>query len=268
MLLLTTTLSEHTHNNEGEATTGIVQIAWSTISIVIENRLDSAKKIGMNRLFKNLKLNPKFLPLWQLLSPPFTFLALSRLTLIEKTSKIKITGLDELSQGGPYIFTNWHEHLPYLCHHHGRQGQRCMLMSPAPYMTPIDMWCRTTGLHVIRRSNSDIALVSLAEQINPTPHSQSPPYSVVLAIDGPAGPPHVPKRGCIQLAQETGAPIVHVNYTSARGTPDLTRWDQWLWPVLADDIHIHYSSPLRIPADVSLTEGTRMVQALAASISS
>lgn len=221
----------------------------------------------MNRLVNKLKHNPVFLPLWKLFSPPFALLALSRLTLIEKTSNVKISGLEELSEGGPYIFTNWHEHQPYLCHHHGRQGERCMLMSPAPYMAPIDMWCTATGLHVIRHPNSDIALVSLAEQLIPAQPSQQP-HSVVLAIDGPTGPLHVPKRGCVKLAQETGVPIVHVNYTSARGIPDVSRWDQWIWPVMGDEIHIRYSKPLLIHSNVSMAEATSKVQALAASISS
>jgi lysophospholipid acyltransferase (LPLAT)-like uncharacterized protein len=141
-----------------------------------------------------------------------------------------------------------------------------MIMSPAPYMAPIAMWCTTMGLTLVRNSCRDTALTDLAKQLSPTSPSQQRPSSVIFAIDGPNGPAHIPKRGCIQLAQTSGAPIVHVSYSSARGVRDLSRWDRWLWPVLGDEIVVRYSRPLLIAPDTSLEEATRQVQALAASV--
>lgn len=222
----------------------------------------------MKHFLKTIKHNPAYRTLWNILSPPFSLLAHCKLTLIEKTSDIKITGLEELDIGNSYIFTNWHEHLPYLCHHHGRQGRIYMMMSPAPYMAPIAMWCRLSGLGVVQNSSSDAALTTLAEHLTTSSHleQEQGPLSVMLAVDGPAGPRREPKRGCIQLAQETGTPIVHVAYSCTRGTRDMSRWDQWLWPGVGDCIHVRYSQPMLVPPGESLEVSKRRVRALADSV--
>mmetsp|Transcript_4806 Transcript_4806/g.8036 ORF Transcript_4806/g.8036 Transcript_4806/m.8036 type:complete len:205 (+) Transcript_4806:146-760(+) len=184
----------------------------------------------MNRLLiKSIKYDPVYKPFWQLTAPPFALYLYAKLAFIEKTSTVKVQGLDELNcRKNSYIFTNWHEHLPYLCHHHGRHGGRSVIMSPAPYMASIALWCSMTGFEPVRPDKSEVAMAILSSKLRASTVNElsqlEQKESVCFAIDGPAGPAHVPKRGCIQLAQETGVPIVHVSYTTLKGKPDLTRW--------------------------------------------
>ena len=50
--------------------------------------------------------------------------------------------------------------------------------------------------------------------------------SVELAVDGPAGPLHVAKPGCVTLALATGVPVVGVRYRGSMQVVTPGRWDR------------------------------------------
>lgn len=104
--------------------------------------------------------------------------------------------------------------------HHG-QHRRWLMISPAPYMDAIAAYSRLAGLRVVRGASGDKGRAALAALADRLLHGES----VFLAVDGPAGPPLKVKRGCIDLARATGAPIIPVAYTSRRGKHNLKRWD-------------------------------------------
>ena len=72
---------------------------------------------------------------------------------------------------------------------------------------------------------------------------------MVLAVDGPYGPRHRMKTGCVELARETGSPIVHVEYSCERAKENKERWDRRLVPVLFDTINIKYHAPIYVGGD-------------------
>ena len=51
------------------------------------------------------------------------------------------------------------------------------------------------------------------------------------------------KRGCYDLARETGAPIVLMSYTLAKGREDARRWDKRLLPNAFDAVRLRLSRP-------------------------
>lgn len=139
----------------------------------------------------------------------------------------------------PCIFVNWHQHQPFLTHYHGTHG-RGMMISDAPYMDGVAMWAKETGTVVVRGSSgSKVSKDALSELKDILEKGTS----VCIAMDGPVGPRHIIKKGCVQLAIETGCPLVHVAYTCKKGKPNNNRWDKWIVPALFDDIYVSYSQP-------------------------
>jgi lysophospholipid acyltransferase (LPLAT)-like uncharacterized protein len=96
-------------------------------------------------------------------------------------------------------------------------------------MDPIVRWAERLGLRVVRGGgkgqDSRAALKALERVL-----TDGSGGSVVLAVDGPGGPHRRLKRGCVDLARATGAPIVLVSYTLLRGQEDRGRWDRRLVP--------------------------------------
>jgi lysophospholipid acyltransferase (LPLAT)-like uncharacterized protein len=163
--------------------------------------------------------------------------------MIERTSTVRIRCPPKTKALAhtPRIYINWHTHLPFLIHYIGGQGMY-MLISNAPYMNPVVRWCQSSGLKVRRGgSGQGVDSRSMMKKVLDDGHS------VILAVDGPSGPIYKAKRGCVDLARETGYPIVHVHYTCKRGKNDMKRWDRMLHPAMFDDIEVIYSEPLYVP---------------------
>jgi lysophospholipid acyltransferase (LPLAT)-like uncharacterized protein len=70
--------------------------------------------------------------------------------------------------------------------------------------------------------------------------------SIILAVDGPYGPLHQIKTVCVELARETGAPIVHVEYICSRAKEIESGWDKRIVPALFDKITVKYHPPIYV----------------------
>ncbi len=84
--------------------------------------------------------------------------------------------------------------------------------------------------------------------------------SVMLAVDGPAGPGFKVKRGCIDLAQNTGLPIVPVSYTNPQGKIKTSRWDRMIIPGFFNSIEIKYGSPIYLTKELTLEESAQKIE--------
>lgn len=162
--------------------------------------------------------------LWEILGWPLGLSLWAWTVLVLATARLRV---EEPTAGQPTIYVNWHRHLPLVVPLHGR-SRRWMMMSASPYMAPIARWSRLCGLQLVRGASGAggrAALGLLAQKL-------AAGASVVLAVDGPSGPPFVVKPGCADLALATGRPIIALAY---RGRPSLQtpgRWDHQLllWP--------------------------------------
>mgnify|MGYP001610633103 CR=1 FL=1 len=194
---------------------------------------------------KEMKFNPDYLGFWTALSRPIGGFLFAWMRLVEWTSRVKVIGsLPDHPEA--VIYVNWHQHLPFLITHHGRLG-RWMLVSRAPYMEPIARWCVYSGLRLVRGGSGDggrSAVLSLQELLKKN-------ESIVIAVDGPAGPAFEVKRGCLELARATGAEIVPVSYRCQSASPNKKRWDYSLRPTFFDQIEIEYGDPIRCDPDRS-----------------
>jgi lysophospholipid acyltransferase (LPLAT)-like uncharacterized protein len=213
----------------------------------------------LRRAVKHVKFDRKYVPFWDALAFPFDWFYRTQYTLIERTSQVTVvappayTRLVDAAQ--PCIYINWHTHLPFLIHYLGRQGP-CMLVSNAPYLNPVVKWCVNSGLNVLRGGSGEggESKMMLREML------AEEKKSIILAVDGPTGPIYKVKRGCVELAQETGCPIVHVHYTCRKGRGHESRWDKMLNPSLFDEICVAYSEPLYFSPSMSVERATQLIE--------
>ncbi len=158
--------------------------------------------------------------LWRLLEWPLALALAATTHLVLATSRLST---DEHAATGPAIYVIWHRHLPLVMPVCGR-ARRWIMMSGSPYMAPIARWASLLGLRLVRGATAErgrAALDELAEKLRAGD-------SVLLAVDGPSGPPFVVKPGCVDLALATGAPIVALA-SRGRGTfVTPGRWDRQL----------------------------------------
>lgn len=160
----------------------------------------------------------------------------AKLTL--KTSTVTLQGPGK-DYSGAAVYVNWHRYVPFLCVHHG-QYRRWLLMSSAPYLEPVAMWCGWMGLTVVRGAPGERSRESLVRLVEALKCGKS----VVLAADGPAGPAFHVKPGCIELARTGGVPIIPVACRSRKGRYNLKRWDQLYRVGKFDQIEVWYGRPI------------------------
>jgi lysophospholipid acyltransferase (LPLAT)-like uncharacterized protein len=206
-------------------------------------------------LVQRLKYSPKLASFWNAISYPVGAFFWLWFFLVRASSRVVTTGEGSTHRGSA-IYVNWHQHLPFLIPHHG-QYRRTMLVSQAPYMEPIAKWCRFSGLLLIRGASRDDGKVALDALVGRLREGGS----IVLAVDGPAGPARESKRGCVELSRMTSAPIIPVSYTCKRGRPHPTRWDSSLRPRFFDLIEVRYGSPILIEPDLPLKQALARVDA-------
>lgn len=187
---------------------------------------------------------------WAALEVPLASMMFVTAKLVHGSSRVSVEGA---CPDRPSIFVNFHHHQPLMQLVHGPH-RRWMMVSRAPPSRSIVRYTQWMGMGVARGSSGGggrAALAQLAQALRGG-------ASVSIAVDGPAGPAYKVKRGCVDLAQETGAPIVPVAYDCARGV-QTWRWDRALIPTPFDRIVVRYGPALDV-AGLRLDDGLRLVE--------
>lgn len=204
-----------------------------------------------------IKRDPRFVWFWRMLAPAvaaWMFVG-AKLTLMTSLVTLQGPGKD---YAGVAVYVNWHKYVPFLCVHHG-QYRRWLLMSSAPYMEPVALWCRWMGLSVVRGAPGERSRELLVHLIQGLKDGNS----VVMAADGPAGPVFHVKLGCIELARACGAPIIPVAYRSRKGKSNPKRWDQLYRVGKFDQIEVWYGNPIHLdPSEPDATALERVQRGL------
>jgi lysophospholipid acyltransferase (LPLAT)-like uncharacterized protein len=136
----------------------------------------------------SIKRDPRFLWFWRIISPAVAIYMYVRAKLTLLTSTIGVEG-PGARYSGAAVYVNWHKYVPFMCIHYG-QRRFWLLMSSAPYLEPVAMWCRWIGLTVVRSSPGERSRESLVHLIAALKNGES----VALAADGPAARTFGPGR--------------------------------------------------------------------------
>ena len=202
----------------------------------------------------SIKRSPKFAWFWRMLSPVVAAYMYVSTKLTAGTSRATLHG-PGAGYSGPAVYVNWHKYVPYLCVHHA-QRRRWLLMSSAPYLGGVALWCGWMGLTVVRSAPGERSRESLGHLIEALKRGNS----VVLAADGPAGPAFRAKPGCIDLARTARVPIIPVAYRSRKGKSNLKRWDQFYTIGMFDQIEVWYGDPIDLDPSESDAASLERVQ--------
>jgi len=197
----------------------------------------------LTRSVERLKHAERMRWLWRLLGYPVGFYFALRYWVNRYTSRVEVRG-EGAAFRGPAVYVHWHRYVPFMIGHHGER-RRWIMTSPAPYMEPAVSACRLLGLRIVRGAtgmDGRGALGTLRQALEQGD-------SVVLAVDGPAGPGFQVKRGCADLARAVRVPVIPVSYSTRHGSENAHRWDRMLHPRPFDRIVVEYGEPIDVSAE-------------------
>jgi lysophospholipid acyltransferase (LPLAT)-like uncharacterized protein len=70
-------------------------------------------------------------------------------------------------------------------------------------------------------------------------------------LDGPRGPAYVAKKGMINLAKLTGAPLIPIIWSASRTITLRNSWDKTLLPLPWSRVYVAFGDPILVPADIT-----------------
>ena len=88
-------------------------------------------------------------------------------------------------------------------------------------------------------------------------------FSTGVAVDGPAGPAHVPKRGALAMALASGRPIVAIRFEYDRAWRG-SAWDRKAFPVPGSRVRVIETGPIAVTADTLDAARDALVRGLGA----
>jgi lysophospholipid acyltransferase (LPLAT)-like uncharacterized protein len=160
----------------------------------------------------------------------------------------------------PRIECIWHEHLPtYMATYLPPfPGQRVIWMNhPIWYMRPVHVSLALRGVCELALGSTGHGGQAALERVVSCLQEG---YSTALAVDGPAGPPHVLKRGALDMARESKRPVVAIRFRYERAHR-LSGWDRKYWPLPGSYVRIEESEPI-FASDDGAGDHERLTHAL------
>lgn len=146
---------------------------------------------------------------------------------------------------GPRIECIWHEHLPaYMASYlPGQHGVRyAWLNHPIWYMRPVHLVLRWNGVRdVYLGSTGHGGREALARVVARLRDG----FRTTMAVDGPAGPPRVAKRGALDMALQSGCPVVAIRFAYERAVR-ARDWDRKWFPLPGSRIYIDEGEPIHV----------------------
>lgn len=164
------------------------------------------------------------------------------------------------SAEGPRIECIWHEHLPaYIAAFLPGPYPHIWLNHPIWYMRPVHVLLGWRGVREIVLGSSGHGGREAAQQV--AARLRLGGSSTGVAVDGPAGPARKLKRGALDMAAETGLPIVPIRFEYERALRG-GAWDRKHWPLPHSRVTVVPGAPLTVAASDPLASAPQLERAL------
>jgi len=164
------------------------------------------------------------------------------LRLCGKSCRIKVLGEEEYrglrKEKKPIIFLTWHGRL-FLVPYFFRKRGVSALVSPSKDGEILAQVGAGWGYRLFRGSSSHSIVRAWVEMKKELQNGGE----LIIIPDGPRGPGHELKPGCLKLAQETGAFLVPFSFSASRKR-FLKTWDTFLFFYPFSKIVAVYGKPL------------------------
>ena len=166
------------------------------------------------------------------------------LKFIYGTNKKSIVGKNNykklIKKNESIIFSVWHGHLLSIVHdlRHMKINALAGTHKDADLISQI---ATNWGWNMIRGSSKEKGATAYKSMLRLLRSSTS--SLLFITPDGPSGPPKIPKKGVIRLAQKSGTAIIpiHVKYSKSWG---FENWDTFFLAKPFGKISINYGEPI------------------------
>jgi len=180
-----------------------------------------------------------------LIVPRFYSLVLRFLALTIRKKVFFSERAQEFWDRGQYIIAAfWHQRLlmmPFL----PRRGRVGMLISQHRDGEFIARAVQLFGIDSIRGSTTRGGLAALRGMIR----FFRTGANLAITPDGPQGPKHIVQIGVVELARQTGAPVVPVTYSASR-CKVFGSWDNFILPLPFSKVAYMWGEPFFVPRDI------------------
>lgn len=157
----------------------------------------------------------------------------------------------------PCIFALWHAHQCGLYSLEGKSKTNVMI-SRSKDGEIIARAAEIMGLKTVRGSITRGGASATLELVERIKHGDNG----AITVDGPKGPNRKVKKGIVEIAKITGAPIVPISwYSPSKGYLKLKTWDEFRFPLFCRKMLMYYGEPIFVDpnADDEEIERTRQL---------
>ena len=147
-------------------------------------------------------------------------------------------------QGQHIIAAFWHQRL-LMMPFHSHRGKVGMLISQHRDGEFIARAVKLFGVDSVRGSTTRGGLAALRGMIRFFRKGGN----LAVTPDGPQGPKHIVQIGVVELARQTGAPIVPVTYSASR-CKVFGSWDNFILPLPFCRVAYVWGEPLFVPREI------------------
>lgn len=150
----------------------------------------------------------------------------------------------------PCILALWHAHQCVLYNFKDRDHLH-VLVSRSNDGEIIAQGVESLGLRTVRGSQKRNAVSATLELIDKLAQGEN----IAITVDGPRGPKRVVKDGIINIAKNSGVPIIPlVWYSKDKSFVKFNSWDEFRYPMGLCKTVALYGDPIYIPKDISKEE--------------
>lgn len=150
---------------------------------------------------------------------------------------------DYMHSDRPFLATLWHQHM--LMALHGTGGRRIVLLSSRSRDGELSAQLIQRMGHTVVRGSSSAGGAQALRRLTGLLRDGHP---AVLTPDGPCGPAHHVKLGCVLAARDAGVPLIPMGCAVSRAIR-LRNWDRTAIPVPFATVAIAYGEPICVPPD-------------------
>ncbi len=155
---------------------------------------------------------------------------------------------------GGCIYPTWHQRMFYFFHDFGSRHVT-MMISQSKDGEYANALATRLGFYSVRGSGTRRGRTAMHELIELLNRRLG--HKAGMMADGPKGPPRQLKMGSIQIAKQTGLPIIPMMYGAKRRIV-FKSWDRYFLPMPFTKVVLLHGEPVLVPADADQAEMERL----------
>ena len=160
--------------------------------------------------------------------------------ILRVTNRVRIEGKENIPEGG-FVAATWHRNnFPLFVSFFLAYQNVVCLNHPAAFMKPIHVLMNSQGMKLILGSTGENGTEAAAQVIDHLKRGAS----TYLNPDGPLGPPGTLRKGALQMARDSGLPLLPVEILCPFSVKLSKTWDGKRVPLPLGRLTVRVGPPL------------------------